>query len=180
MGTQLHQLWHCFFARSDLPWKELSVDYRSCGASSYRERRANVNAQLLQLQWSTKELLFYWSIHCILSTNMLVLIFYWCIHCIECTSTLFSLYFWCTVRSGAEERTFWGARLDVLIFRLRSYHVIISCSAECTGPKFHKTLMFLGQAGMFLSVQARRSSATRSSTSDLTVFTVLYVPTRYS
>ena len=29
--------------------------------------------------------------------------------------------------------------------------------------------MFLGQAGMFLSVQARRSSATRSSTSDLTV-----------
>ena len=29
--------------------------------------------------------------------------------------------------------------------------------------------MFLGQAGMFLSFQARRSSATRSSTSDLTV-----------
>ena len=29
--------------------------------------------------------------------------------------------------------------------------------------------MFLGQAGMFLSLQARRSSATRSSTSDLTV-----------
>ena len=30
--------------------------------------------------------------------------------------------------------------------------------------------MFLGQAGMFLSFQARRSSATRSSTSDLTVW----------
>ena len=74
-----------------------------------------------------------------------------------------------TVRSGAEERTFLGARLDVLIFRLRSYHVLISYSAESNGPKFYKTLMFLGQAGMFLSFQARRSSATRSSTSDLTV-----------
>ena len=31
--------------------------------------------------------------------------------------------------------------------------------------------MFLGQAGMFLSFQARRSSAMRSSTSDLTVVT---------
>ena len=30
--------------------------------------------------------------------------------------------------------------------------------------------MFLGQAGMFLSFQAKRSSATRFSTSDLTVF----------
>ena len=29
-----------------------------------------------------------------------------------------------TVRSGAEERSFWGARLDVLIFGLRSYHVL--------------------------------------------------------
>ena len=75
-----------------------------------------------------------------------------------------------TVRSGAEECTFWGARLDVLIFRLRSYRVLIKYSAECNGPKFHKTLMFLGQAGMFLSFQARRSSATRSSTSDLTVY----------
>ena len=74
-----------------------------------------------------------------------------------------------TVRSGAEERTFWGARLDVLIFRLRFYHVLITYSAECNGPKFYRTLMFLGQAGMFLSFQARRSSATRSSTSDLTV-----------
>ena len=74
-----------------------------------------------------------------------------------------------TVTSGAEERTFWGARLDVLIFRLRSYHVLISYSAESNGPKFYKTLMFLGQAGMFLSFQARRPSATRSSTSDLTV-----------
>ena len=74
-----------------------------------------------------------------------------------------------TVRSGAEERRFWGARLDVLIFRLRSYHVLILYSAECSGPKFHKTLMFLGQAGTFLSFQARRSTAKRSSTSDLTV-----------
>ena len=32
--------------------------------------------------------------------------------------------------------------------------------------------MFLGQTGMFLSFQARRSSATRSSTSDLTVVSV--------
>ena len=80
-----------------------------------------------------------------------------------------------TVRSGAEERTFWGARLDVLIFRLRSYHVLIMYSAECDGPKFYKTLMFLGQAGMFLSFQARRSSAMRSSTSDLTVVMIMRV-----
>ena len=86
-------------------------------------------------------------------------------------TVLFSLSIGCcdTVRSGAEERRFWGSRLDVLIFRLRSYHVLISYSAECIGPKFHKTLMFLGQAGTFLSFQARRSSAKRSSTSDLTV-----------
>ena len=76
---------------------------------------------------------------------------------------------WSAVRSGAEERRFWGARLDFLIFRLRSYHVLILYSAECSGPKFHKTLMFLGQAGTFLSFQARCSSAKRSSTSDLTV-----------
>ena len=31
------------------------------------------------------------------------------------------------------------------------------------GQKFCKTLMFLGQAGMFLPFQAKRSSATRSS-----------------
>ena len=79
-------------------------------------------------------------------------------------------FFIYTVRSGAEERRFWGARLDVLIFRLRSYHVLMSYSAECNGPKFYKTLKFLGQAGMFLSFQAGRSSATRSSTSDLTVY----------
>ena len=47
-------------------------------------------------------------------------------------------------------------------------------SAECDGPKFYKTLMFLGQAGMFLSFQARRSSAKRSSTSDLTVVLILF------
>ena len=35
--------------------------------------------------------------------------------------------------------------------------------------KFHKTLMFSGQAGTFLSFQARRSSAKQSSASDLTV-----------
>ena len=83
-----------------------------------------------------------------------------------------------TVRSGAEERRFWGAWLDVLIFRLRSYHVLISYSAECIGPKFHKTLMFLDQAGMFLSFQARRSSAKRSSTSDLTVLNLRTIEKR--
>ena len=77
-----------------------------------------------------------------------------------------------TVRSGAEERTFWGARLDVLIFRLRSYRVLISYTADFNGHNIRKTLMFLDQAGMFLSFQARRSSATRSSTSDLTVINV--------
>ena len=68
-------------------------------------------------------------------------------------------------------RRTYGPRLDVLIFfcRLRSYHVLISYSAECSGPKFHKTLVFLGQAGTFLSFQARRSSAVRSLTSDVTV-----------
>ena len=45
-----------------------------------------------------------------------------------------------TVRSGAEERTFWGARLDVLNFRLSSY---LSYSAEYSGPKLHKTLNVL-------------------------------------
>ena len=64
---------------------------------------------------------------------------------------------------------------EVLIFRLRSYHVLISYSAERIGPKFYKTLMFLGQAGMFLSFQARRSSATRSSTSGLTVDAALRI-----
>ena len=85
------------------------------------------------------------------------------------------LFMWCTVRSGAEERTFWGARLDVLIFRLRSYHVLITYGAECNGPKFYKTPMFLGQSGMFLSFQARRSSATRSSTSDISLYCWLYL-----
>ena len=74
-----------------------------------------------------------------------------------------------TVRSGAEECTFLGARLDVLIFRLRSYCVLISYTADFNGPKIRKTMMFLGQAGTFLSFQARRSSATRSSASDLIV-----------
>ena len=74
-----------------------------------------------------------------------------------------------TVRSGAEERTFFGARLDILIFKLRSYHVLISYTVECSGPKFQRTLMFLGQAGTFLSSQAVRSSAKRSLTSDLTI-----------
>ena len=45
-------------------------------------------------------------------------------------------------------------------------------STECDGPKFYKTLMFLGQAGLFLSFQAGRSSATHSSTSDLTVVAI--------
>ena len=75
-------------------------------------------------------------------------------------------YMLTTVRSGAEERRFRGARLDVLIFRLRSY--LVQCRMKW-GSKFHKTLMFLGQVGTFLSFQARRSSAKRSSASDLTV-----------
>ena len=60
-----------------------------------------------------------------------------------------------TVRSGAEERTFWGARLDVLIFRLRSYRVLIIYTADFNGHNIRETLMFLGQAGMFLSFQPR-------------------------
>ena len=64
-----------------------------------------------------------------------------------------------------KDARFEGARLDVLISRLRSYHVLISYSAECNGPTFYRTLMFLGQAGMFLPFQARCSSATHSSTS---------------
>ena len=69
-----------------------------------------------------------------------------------------------TVRSGAEERTFSGARLDVLIFRLRSYHVLnhVHCT-DGKWPKSHKHMMLV-QAGTFLCFQARRSSA-----SDLTV-----------
>ena len=35
-----------------------------------------------------------------------------------------------TVRSGAEERTFPEARLDVFIFRLRSYHVLTTYTAD--------------------------------------------------
>ena len=41
--------------------------------------------------------------------------------------------------------------------------------AEGNWPKFQKHMMFLVQAGTFLCFQARRSSATRSSASDLTV-----------
>ena len=58
-----------------------------------------------------------------------------------------------TVRSGAEERTpFSGARLDVLIFRLRSYHVHCRWCKWSIGQNLKKKhLMFL--------VQAWRSSA---------------------
>ena len=41
--------------------------------------------------------------------------------------------------------------------------------AEGNRPKSHKHMMFLVQASTFLCFQARRSSATRSSASDLTV-----------
>ena len=41
--------------------------------------------------------------------------------------------------------------------------------AESNRPKSQKHMMFLVQAGTFLCFQARRSSATRSSASDLTV-----------
>ena len=81
-----------------------------------------------------------------------------------------------TVRSDAEERTFSGARLGVLIFRLRSYRVLIFSTADFNGHNIRETLMFLGQAGMFLSFQDRRSSATRSSTSDLTVIRFTQLP----
>ena len=70
-------------------------------------------------------------------------------------------FHYATVRSGAEERTFWGARLDVLIFRQRSYRGLIFYTADFNEYNIRETLMFLGQAGMFLSFQARRSSATR-------------------
>ena len=40
------------------------------------------------------------------------------------TRRMRSLRNWSTVRSDAEERTFSEAWLDVLIFRLRSYHVL--------------------------------------------------------
>ena len=46
-------------------------------------------------------------------------------------SLSFSLFPPSTVRSGAEERTFSGARLDVLIFRLRSYHVLNLVYCRC-------------------------------------------------
>ena len=80
----------------------------------------------------------------------------------------------CTVRSGAEERTFSGFRLDVLIFRLRSSHVlniylVTRYIADVKRPKSHKNITFLVQAVTFLYFQAGRSSASRSSASDLTV-----------
>ena len=64
--------------------------------------------------------------------------------------------------------------MDVLILRLRSYHVLLSYIEDCNGPKFHKTLTSLGHAGTFLPFQAGRSLAMRSSTSNLTVVLTLF------
>ena len=69
-----------------------------------------------------------------------------------------------------EEPTFLRARLEVLIFRLRSYHVLFSYIADGNGRNIYKTLTSFSQAGTFLSFHSRRSLATSSSTSDLTVF----------
>ena len=77
-----------------------------------------------------------------------------------------------TVRSGAEERSFSRARLDVFIFRLRSYHVLNHYIAEGNRQKSEKYMTFLVQAGTFLCFQAGRSSATCSSASDLIVHLV--------
>ena len=73
-----------------------------------------------------------------------------------------------TVRSGAEERTFSRARVDVLNFRLCSYHVS-TYIADGNRQKSHKKMTFSVQAGTFLCFQAGRSSAMRSSASDPTV-----------
>ena len=81
------------------------------------------------------------------------------------------------VRSDAEKHTFYGARLNVLNVRLRSYHVLISYIVDCNGPTFYKKLTFLGQAGTFLFCQARHSSATHYSASDLTVSQALFSET---
>ena len=77
------------------------------------------------------------------------------------------------------ERTFSGARLDVLIFRLRSYHVLnhVHCR-RYNRQKSEKHMTFLVQAGTFLCFQAGRSSATRSSASDLTVNQLPHAKTR--
>ena len=72
------------------------------------------------------------------------------------------------VRSGAEERTLWVSRQEVLSFRLRAYHVQSPYTANCNGPTFFKKMMFLrGHAGTFLSFQAERSSGMWSSTSNV-------------
>ena len=77
-----------------------------------------------------------------------------------------------TVRSGAEERTFSRARLDVLNFSLFLTTFLTTYIADVNQSKSHKNMTFLVQAGMFLSFQAGRSSETRSSASDLTVLRV--------
>ena len=59
---------------------------------------------------------------------------------------------WYTVRLSAEERTFWGARLDAFIFRLSSHRVLISYTANFNGHEIRKTLMFLGQGWTVLVV----------------------------
>ena len=82
-----------------------------------------------------------------------------------------SQYSWCAVRSDAKERTSWrtSCRLYVHIFRLCSYHVLMTYSADFNGPKYHKNRTFSGRTGTLLCFQARHSSTNCSSTSDLTV-----------
>ena len=60
----------------------------------------------------------------------------------------------------------WGLQQS---FRLRSHRVLISYIAHSNGQNFHKKMTFSGQDGKFLWFQARRSSAPRFTTSDLTV-----------
>ena len=71
------------------------------------------------------------------------------------------------------DQTLKNARLEgpgcTFSSRLCSYHVLITYSADWNGPKVDKNLAFLGLAETLLCFQARCSSATCSSTSDLTV-----------
>ena len=74
-----------------------------------------------------------------------------------------------TVRSGAEERSFSGAGYMFLSSGYVLTTFLTTYFAEGNRPKFQKHMMSLVQAGTFLCFQDRRSSATRSSASDLTV-----------
>ena len=86
---------------------------------------------------------------------------------------LFLFFFSVSFPAGVKTRTFSGARLNVLTFRLRSYHVLkTTYIANDNWSKSHKHMTFLVQAGTVLCFQAGRSSA-----SDLAVYHFLF---RYS